>query len=595
MQSAFHRCASRERGFFKRAFAQSAGCLIAALSLVSCSESTWNGGAAAYEGAPARVRRMTPEQYANTISYIFGRDIEVGSPFAPLRRTEGLLASGAATAGVTSGELQQLQRSAATIAAQVMDKGSIEHKTPSRREFLVPCKPASETAADDACARKFIQHTGRLLYRRALTDERVTQLVAQAHSGAIDLKDFYAGLTSVLEGMLIDPKFLMIADITEPVPDDPGKRRLDAYSLASRLSFFLWDAAPDDALLRAAESGELQTRKGLARVVDMMLASPRLEVGVRAFFDDMFGFEDFGNLAKDPTVYPMVTGATLQDAREQTLRTLVDQLITRKSDYRDLFTTRETFMSPTLATIYQVPAKPGWVPYEFPENSPRVGLLTQISFLSLHAHPARSSPTFRGKALRERLLCQKVPPPPPNVDFSALENPDVHLHTARERLTAHRKLPACAGCHKITDPMGLALEKFDGAGRYRENEAGAPIDTSGELDGKQFKDVDGLAQALHGNPALTKCLVGRLYSYGSGGPAAATDRPALTYLNERFAQDGYRVPDLMRAIALGFAFSYASESKPQAPAAEKAADTQPPQQITLNQNSSSVNALTGRE
>jgi hypothetical protein len=356
--------------------------------------------------------------------------------------------------------------------------------------------------------------------------------VQKAHSGADELKDFYAGLTGVLEGMLIDPRFLLIADITEPMPGHADKRRLDAYSLASRLSFFLWNAAPDDTLLKMAENGEIQTEKGVTKAVDMMLASPRLESGVRAFFDDMFGFEDFGNLAKDPNVYPMVTGATIKDAREQTLRTVVDQLIVQHKDYRDLFTTREAFMSPTLATIYLVAAKPGWQPYEFPPDSPRVGILTQVSFLLLHAHPARSSPTYRGKALRERLLCQTVPPPP-NVDFSKVENPDPSLHTARERLTAHRKDAACAGCHKITDPMGLALENFDGAGRFRETEGGATIDTSGDLDGKSFTNVDGLSQAVHSNPALTSCLVGRMYNYATGGPASASDRPLLKVLNRR--------------------------------------------------------------
>jgi Protein of unknown function (DUF1592)/Protein of unknown function (DUF1588)/Protein of unknown function (DUF1585)/Protein of unknown function (DUF1595)/Protein of unknown function (DUF1587) len=536
----------------KRAVVQGAACLIVASSLLGCSGSSPD--IADYEGTPARVRRMTLEQYANTIHYVFGNDIDVGKPFAPLRRTEGLLASGAARAGVTSGELQQLQRSASAIAAQVMDKGNIERKTPSRRDFLVPCKPQDETAADDACARKFIRHVGRLLYRRPLADTKVAELVERAQAGATDLEDFYAALATVLEGMLIDPKFLLLVDTTEPDPDDAGKRRLDAYSLAARLSFFLWNATPDDALLQAAESGELQTKKGLAREVDRMLASPRLETGMRAFFDDMFGFEGFGNLAKDASVYPMVTGATLQDAREQTLRTVIDRLITRKSDYRELFTTRETFMSPALATIYQVPTLPGWVPYEFPADSPRVGLLTHISFLSLHAHPARSSPTYRGKALRERLLCQSVPPPPGNVDFSAIENPDAALHTARDRLEAHRTNPSCAGCHKITDPIGLTLENFDGAGRYRDEEQGKKIDISGGLDGMDFNTVAGLGQALHDHPALPTCLVQRIYSYGTGGPLTPADRPAVKALTDGFRQVGYRLPDLLRVIVLNDAF-----------------------------------------
>jgi hypothetical protein len=544
-------------------------CLLAALTLANCSAPSSNDGVASaapptvsagsdYAGTPARVRRMSAEQYANTIAYVFGADIRMGSPFAPLRRTDGLLASGAAVAGVTLGELQQIQRNAVSIAAQVVDKGNAE--LPSRRDFLIPCKPDVGTAADDACAIEFIRNTGRLLYRRPLSDAMVAEFVGEAHKAAEELEDFYAGLAIVLEGMLIDPKVNLIADTTEADPNNPGQRRLDAYALASRLSFFLWNAAPDEALLKAAESGEIHTKRGRARVVDMMLASPRLEAGVRAFFDDMFGFDDFANLAKDPSIYPMITGPTLRDAREQTLRTVIDQLITRQRDYRDLFTTRETFMSPALATVYQVPTAPGWIPYEFAESSPRAGLLTQISFLTVHSHPGRSSPTLRGKALRELFLCQPVPRPPPDVNFSLINNPNSSYPTQRDRVTAHLENPVCAGCHKITDPMGLALESFDGAGRYRESEKGNLIDTSGSLDGKNFDNVVGLSQALRDHPALPSCLVNRLYSYGTGGPVSLADKPALAVLSEEFARVGYRVPDLLRMIVTSDAFSEVVEN-----------------------------------
>ncbi len=505
-----------------------------------------------YAGTPARVRRMSEEQFENTIAYIFGSDIRVGAPFAPLRRTEGLLASGAAAAGVTLGELQQIQRAASSIAAQVVYKGTVE--LPSRRDFLIPCKPEVENAADDVCSEKFIRETGRLLYRRPLSEARVAEFVKEAHDAAEELEDFYAGIALVLEGMLIDPKVIFVADTTEPDPNNPGQLRLDAYALVSRLSFFLWNAAPDDALLNAAERGEIHTREGRERIVDMMLASPRLEDGVRAFFDDMFGFEDFANLAKDPSIYPVMTGPTLRDAREQTLRTVVDQLLNREGDYRDLFTTRETFMSPALATVYQVPTSPGWVPYEFPEGSPRTGMLTQISFLTVHAHPGRSSPTLRGKALRELFLCQPVPRPPPDVDFSIVNNPSSSYPTQRDRVNAHLENPVCAGCHKITDPMGLALEGFDGAGRYRETEKGNLIDTSGTLDGVEFQNVVGLSEALRNHPALPTCLVNRLYSYGTGGPASRADRATLDALNEGFKQVNYRVPALLRMVAMSDAF-----------------------------------------
>ncbi len=536
--------------------------VIAAFAIAGCSAPSSHDDVAAAamqssvaepasDGSPAGLRLITSEQYLSTLGHTFGPSIDLGTKFPPLQRTKGLLANGAATAGVTAAQLEQYQRTAASVASQVVDA---EH-----RNFLIPCKPESEKASDKACAAEFLSEAGRLLYRRPLSEIQVTEAADKASVAADELEDFYAGLAIALEGMLISPEMLFIVENAEPDPAHPGHERLDAYSLASRLSFFLWNAGPDAALLDAAESGELQTQKGRARIVNMMLASPRLESGVRAFFDDMFAFDDFDTLAKDPLVYPSFTGVTVADAREQTLRTVVDHLINKNGDYRDLYTTRSTFLSPALAALYQLPATPGWTPYEFPADSPRAGLLTQISFLAVHSHPGRSSPTLRGKALRELLLCQPVPRPPPNVDFSLVNNPDSEYKTQRDRVDAHLENPVCAGCHKITDPMGLALEAFDGSGRYRETEKGNPIDTSGSLDGKSFENVVGLSKALRDHPALPSCLVERVYSYGSGGPASPADRDLLAYFNTRFMEQDYKFPSLLRAIAMSNAFSAVTE------------------------------------
>ena len=141
------------------------------------------------------------------------------------------------------------------------------------------------------------------------------------------------------------------------------------------------------------------------------------------------------------------------------------------------------------------------------------------------------------------------------MDFSKLDNPDPNLRTARERLTAHSTHHSCAGCHKITDPIGLALEHFDGAGQFRASENGATIDTSGFLDGKKYPDSLGLAKAVHDHPALPGCLVNRVYAYGTGGPLSiAADKPILRYFTDRFATAGYRLPELLKDIALSEAF-----------------------------------------
>ena len=517
-------------------------------------------------GTPRRFRLLTTQQYINTIQYFFGLDIKIDIKFAPLMRTDGLLVAGASVAGVSSAQVEVYQKVASVVSAQVL--------APERRYTLLPCRPKNEKAADDACTSQFLSDVTRYLYRAPLDKDRLAELVAQTGKSANQLQDFYGALQLALESVLMSPNVLFVAETQEPDAKNAGLKRLDASSYVTRLSLFLWNAAPDASLREAAVKGKLNSDKDRAKLIDMMLASPRLEKGVRAFFDDMFAFDDFETISKDAATYPYFLGEAAGDAREQTLRTIIDQLLKKDRDYRDLYTTRETFVSPALAIIYGVPTTPGWRPIEFPVGAHRDGILTQVSFLALHSHPGRSSPTLRGKALRELLLCQKVPPPPANVDFSIVNNPQSNYKTARDRLDAHRQNPVCAGCHKITDPMGLALENFDGAGQYRLDERGTAIDASGSLDGKNFDNVDGLSKAVRDNPSLPGCLVRRALTYGSGGSLPIASEPALAGLNKTFADQGYRMRGLLKAIALNPAFSHVSELPPKA-APEKSAEASP--------------------
>jgi hypothetical protein len=157
--------------------------------------------------------------------------------------------------------------------------------------------------------------------------------------------------------------------------------------------------------------------------------------------------------------------------------------------------------------------------------------------------------------VRELLMCQKVPDPPSNVDFSKFNAAvNVKTRTARDRLTAHNIEQSCAGCHKIMDPIGLALENFDGAAQFRTLENGAPIDTSGDLEGVGYKDPAGLGQALAKNPAVPGCLVNRALSYSQARATDLADKPAIAWLTERFAAAGYRVPELLRELAADESF-----------------------------------------
>ncbi len=525
-------------------------CVTALLALTACGQSE-----PVSTGGSPNIRRLTETQYRNIIADLFGPRIVVGGRFDPLVRTSGLLEVGARSAPVTATGLEEYDGLARSIAAQVVKPGN--------REYLLPCKPQSETAPDDACAKQFYGAIGRLLYRRPLTDDELKTTVSLANATSKKLGGFYDGLSSGLAALLEAPPFLFIVDSTEPDPDNKGGRRLTAYAKASRLSFLLWNTTPDDELLTAAASGDLDSKKGLKRQVDRMLASQHLNTGVRAFFSDMFGYDGFDSLEKDSVVYPKFSLAVAEDAKEQTLRTLVDLLVTQNGDYRDIFTTRKTFMSPALSRIYEVPVnRPdgGWSPYTFPEGDPRAGIATQIGFVSLYAHPGRSSSTLRGRAVREELLCQKVPDPPGNVSFDLFNDPNSPHKTARERLTAHASAPSCAGCHKIMDPIGLALEKFDGIGQFRTAENGEAIDTSGNLDGVKFEDAAGLGAALHDNPAATACVVNRLYSYAVGRVPNKGENEWVSVLQKNFAEDNYRFTALLRRIAMSDAF-YAVSSQ----------------------------------
>ncbi len=491
------------------------------------------------KGGPPGMRRLTESQYRQTIADIFGTNIKVSGTFEPEIRTDGLLALGGAQGGLTPAAYDQYDSFARDISQQVLDAAN--------RESRVPCRPKTQSAADANCAERFLAKYGRLLFRRSVSPADMAPWVNAAGKATEISHDFYAGLQIALSGMLVAPDFLYRTDVVEPDPDRPSHVRLSGFSKASRISFLLWDTSPDEQLLEAAERGDLHSSKGLDAQVQRLLASPRLDAGMRAFFSDFLGFEAFDTLAKDAVIYPNFRPEVAAAAREQTLRLVVDHLLTRKQDYRDLFTTRHTFMNRTLGMVYRVGVKTesGWEDYEFPPDDPRAGLLTHLSFTALHSHPGRSSPTLRGKAMRELLLCQTVPPPPPNVDFSAAEMKGL---TARERLKIHSTSPSCAGCHKVMDPVGLGLENFDGAGQLREQENGMPILIAGNLDGTEFKSAAEVGTALRENPALPACVADRLYAYGVGRRNAPADKQWRDYLHKGFAADGYRFPDLLERI-----------------------------------------------
>jgi hypothetical protein len=368
---------------------------------------------------------------------------------------------------------------------------------------------------------------------------------------------FHDGLNYALAGMLMSPEFLLRIERVEAVPGSRGEFRLDAYSKASRISYFLTNSAPDKELLEAAENGDLHTREGLAQQVDRLIASDKVEGAVRAFFADMLHFDGFRDLFKDPEIYPYYTTQVAQDAQEQTLRTIVSHLTSDQGDYRDLFTTRNTWLTRSLGVIYRMPvaSRNGWERAVYPEGSGRAGILTDFSMLALHSHPGRSSPTLRGKAIRENLLCERVPDPPADVDFAAFQDAAAEIgSTARIRLAEHNANPVCAGCHKLTDPLGLALENFDGAAAFRASENGVKLDLTGRLYGADFDGPVGLGETIRESESAPNCLVEKMYRSAVGRELLPAEEPVLENLYSQFMKLEYRVPGLMREIALSQSF-----------------------------------------
>ena len=498
---------------------------------------------------PIAMRRITADQYRQTIADVFAPDIKVVGRFEPDPRRDGLLAVGASWVTISPAGFEQYDSIARRIAEQIV--------APENRERFVPCAPADPAQPDAACSGQFIRAYGPKLLRRPLGDDEVAGQLAIADAAALELGDFYAGLRLALSGLLVSPEFLFRVERAVSDPADPERLRLTDHTVAARLSFFLWNTTPDAELLLAADRGELATDEGLARQVDRLLASTRLEAGVRAFFSDVLGFDELEDVSKDSILFPRFSRQVLEDAREQTLKLVADHLIARESDFRDLFTTRRSFMTRTLGLVYGVPVRErkGWEAMEFPDGSPRVGLQSHVSVLALHSHPGRSSSTLRGIFVREALMCQEVPAAPADVDFTVVQDVDnPELKTARERLRAHRSEPGCASCHRLVDPVGLALENFDGAGVWRATENGVPIDATGTMEGEEFLGAAGLGQVLHDTAPAAACAVRNLFRYATGRNPVAGEAAFLRDLEAHFADTGYRFPELMRVLVMSDPF-----------------------------------------
>lgn len=519
------------------------------LALVGCGGSDPDpvisrGEEPAVAPAPATLRKLTRAEYLDTLTDLLGPDVVLPAQLEPDAEVGGLLSVGAGQAAISPLGVEQYETAAYALAGQVARDEAL-------RERVVGCTPTE--VADTACLEGFVRGFGRLAWRRALTEDEVAALVGVGAEAAAVLDDPLAGPEYALAALLQSPSFLYRVELGQG-------GRFSGVEVASRLSYLLWNGPPDLALLEVAESGELDDPEVLAAQVDRMLADPKAERGLRAFFDQWLELWKLPSLTKDPTLFVHFSDALGPSAREETLRVATGLARDPDADFRDLLTTRRTFLDRTLAALYSVPApaREGFAPAELPADGPRLGLLGQASFLALHSHPVSTSVTRRGLFVRETLLCQTIPPPPSNVDTSIPE-PSPDAATMRDRVAIHLEDPACASCHTITDPIGLGLEHFDGIGRWRPDDQGHEIDASGDLDGVPFTDARGLAVAMRENPDFVRCVAQTLLEHAQGHVLSFPEANLATWHAQGFVAEGHAFDALLRDLVTAEAFRVAGQ------------------------------------
>ena len=490
-----------------------------------------------FTAPPPPLPRLTAAQYRNSVRTLFGPDIVVASDPELDVRSGGLLAVGAGVATVSPRGAENYERLAYAIAEQVL--------APERRDRVLPC-PAD--AADRACLEAFARTQGHRVWRRPLTAAEIDRLVTVGTTAADTLGDPLQGFEFTLAAMLQSPHFIFRRELG---PGPEGGPYND-HAMASRLSFLLWNTTPDDALLAAADAGELTDDTALRARAEAMLNDERARDGVMQIFVEWLGLDGLDALQKDPTIFTAMSPELAPAARHETLAVLDDIVFERDADFREFIDGRRTIVDRKLAALYGVraPAREGFAPVELPEETRRRGFLGMVSFLAVNAHPTSSSATLRGKFIREKLLCQIVPPPPSDVDTS-IPAPSGTTRTLRERVAEHLTNPSCAGCHVMTDGIGLAFENFDGIGVWRDTDHGAEIDATGDLDGTPFPDADVLTGLIAAHEDFPGCVTRYVARYGTGSIEGRDQRALIDALAARFVAGDHR----FRALLVDFIMS----------------------------------------
>ena len=428
-------------------------------------------------------------------------------------------------------------------------------ETPSRQRVFT-CRP---TGPDEArpCAREIIMRLGREAYRRAPTAQDIDGLMSFYEDGAAT-GGFELGVRTALEAMLASPHFVLRLE-REPVDAPRRGFRVSDVDLASRLSFFLWGTPPDDELQTLADEGRLSPEKLEGQAL-RMLADPRAEALGTRFAAQWFRLQDMDKVRPDPNFYPNYDENLAQAMRRET-ELFFANLVQENRSLLDLYRADYTFVNERLARHYGIPGVAGrqFRRVAYPDDTRR-GILGHGSMLVLTSLANRTSPVLRGKWVMEVLL--GTPPPPPPADVPALEDTagakDGRLLTTRERMELHRSNPSCSSCHRLIDPIGLALDNFDVTGQWRLRENGATLDTRGVFyDGTPVSTPRELVNALLARPVpLVRTFTENLLAFAIGRRVEHFDQPTIRAITRAAEANDYRMASFVMGVVGSDAFQW---------------------------------------
>ncbi len=502
----------------------------------------------AFSPATFRARRLLGWQYKNAVEDLLGTAAAAALTLPSDTAVNGLDAIGAAQIAISSAaEVSNLETNAFKAAQAAL-------AVPSVKSALVTCTPTGP--GDTACLTTFVKSFGRLAFRHAMTDADAAPWLAIAKDAATSYADFFKGVEFAIAAMIQAPSFMYVVETGVVDAAAPAGRRVSGYEMATRLSLFLTGSIPNAALLTAAESGTLDTAAGIRTKATELLATPRAKTALWNFFDEFLGTRALPKLSKDAATFPTFNTTLANSMREQTRRTIEAIAFTKNVDARSLFDATFTFVDSTLATHYGMPAPggTGFSEVAWPTTGPRLGVLTEAAFLTVEANSLKTSVVKRGKFVRENLFCEQIAAPPSSGPIADLIAQQQQTNGSQRALSDVRmQNAACAGCHKLMDPIGFGFEGFDAIGKARNDDATGWIDDKTK-DG--FTDARGLLTQLKVDPRVMWCLQRTIYRQATGHVEGSGEARPMFAAKDAFEKSGYKMQSLLVELAASDAFRF---------------------------------------